>query len=532
MATALFKTIDGTPEKNIFRGMIADYDLQTGICELVDNALDLWVASKRKAKLKVEITLDTARQLIIVKDNAGGVKEADLRLLIAPGASRDNAEFNLIGIFGVGGKRAGVALGELVEIRTRHQKLSTFKISLDNEWLEKDTWDIAYSDCSQINMGSTIVEISKLRQPFSHNDVDTIRDNLGEIYNWYIEQGCEIVLNDSALAGTSFDVWSYPPDFRPRHLEFTIKPDNDRALSVVMDAGLIGDRNEVGENYGVYIYCNNRLIVKEMRTRDVGYHITSEAGRPHPDASLCRVIVRLEGNAELMPWNSSKSDVNIAHPSFKQLRSNVIALTTYFSKLSRALKKNWDEGVFSHDSGEMEVVDPAEIADGHKLILPKLPRVRKLSYVEQLRQLNLKKMDATPQTIGLIEAMGMVDILSRQKLETRNRAALILLDSNFEIALKEYIVTNPRQFPPATYTNRHIQGLFNQRTAVIKEVQAKVPKITPMIVSKANFYYGLRNKLIHERTTVPVSDREIADYRGVIEQVLKTLFAIRFPKAT
>jgi hypothetical protein len=54
-----------------------------------------------------------------------------------------------------------------------------------------------------------------------------------------------------------------------------------------------------------------------------------------------------------------------------------------------------------------------------------------------MRGLNSKKMNAAPHAIGLIETIGMVDVLTRQKLETRNRAALILLDRNFEISLKE-----------------------------------------------------------------------------------------------
>ena len=63
--------------------------------------------------------------------------------------------------------------------------------------------------------------------------------------------------------------------------------------------------------------------------------------------------------------------------------------------------------------------------------------MRRLSYIEQMRGLNSKKMNAAPHAIGLIETIGMVDVLTRQKLETRNRAALILLDRNFEISLKE-----------------------------------------------------------------------------------------------
>src|SRR5712692_12075528 len=98
--------IDGTPEKRMFWSIISDYDLKTGMCELVDNAIDLWTIAERPEKLSINITLDADRQLIAVHDNAGGVKHDELRLLIAPGGSRNDPDAEVIGIFGVGGKRA------------------------------------------------------------------------------------------------------------------------------------------------------------------------------------------------------------------------------------------------------------------------------------------------------------------------------------------------------------------------------------------------------------------------------------------
>ncbi len=47
MSDVTFKTevglLDGTPEKRMFWSIIADYDLRTGMCELVDNAIDIWM---------------------------------------------------------------------------------------------------------------------------------------------------------------------------------------------------------------------------------------------------------------------------------------------------------------------------------------------------------------------------------------------------------------------------------------------------------------------------------------------------------
>jgi hypothetical protein len=64
------RSIDATPEKRMFWSIISDYDLKTGLFELVDNALDMWASRGRKQALRVEIDLDADRQVIGVKDNA------------------------------------------------------------------------------------------------------------------------------------------------------------------------------------------------------------------------------------------------------------------------------------------------------------------------------------------------------------------------------------------------------------------------------------------------------------------------------
>jgi hypothetical protein len=52
----------------------------------------------------------------------GGVQRKDTRLLISPGATGNPANIEVIDIFGVGGKREAVELGERVEIKTRYKK--------------------------------------------------------------------------------------------------------------------------------------------------------------------------------------------------------------------------------------------------------------------------------------------------------------------------------------------------------------------------------------------------------------------------
>jgi hypothetical protein len=518
--------IDGTPDKRLFWSIISDYDLRTGLCELIDNALDLWILNKKARQLTIDVELDVERQLIAVQDNAGGVTEEDLRLLIAPGGSRNIPAAEIIGVFGVGSKRASVALGQRVEIRTRHKKQGSFELDITEDWLRSNSWDLPSYSIPDIEPNTTRVDISALRRSFSENDVEDLRQHLGETYSWFLNEGCVIRVNGEPIDPIVFDHWAYPPKYRPQQSQFTVHVDDVGDVDVVVTAGLITDRNPESENYGAYVYCNHRLIVKEWKAREVGYFISGEAGVPHPDASLARVIVELQGPARGMPWNSSKSAINPAHPAFQQIRPTVTQLNSYFSSLSRRMKTDWDGGVFRHSTGSIEPIEPAELGARKKLVLPPLPRVNK-NQTERLKSKNKGTINKQPWTLGLVEAISAIDVIQRQRFDTGNRMALILLDSNFEIALKEFIVHRTDLFPPKIYTDTHIANIFKNRHTVLTEV-AKGITIPAAHLAKAKHYYQMRNKLIHERATVGITDADVITYRATIEAVLKLLFGLKF----
>ena len=431
----------------MFLSIINDYDLRTGLCELVDNALDLWQLNNSSSLLKIEVTLDPDRQCIEVKDNAGGVSEDQAELLIAPGATRQNSDKPLIGIFGVGGKRAGVALGELVEIRTRHAKGKSIQIDISADWISTDDWDLEIFEIPDIASGTTSVTISKVRQSFGAIEVDKIKADFCEIYGRFIGSNCSIRVNETEIVAKKFDVWAYPPNYLPRTATFPIEPTAGKQLSVTLSGGLIQDRIPEAENYGVYFYCNNRLIVKELKNRDVGYHVSAEAGVPHPDASISRVIVEYIGAPELMPWNSSKSDINYSHPAFIQIRNRIIDFNAYYTGLSRRLKHAWDSEVFKHTEGKVQRVQAEQASSEKKKILPKLPASKRHNHLGLLKELNKQNLQQNPWTVGLVEVMGFLDIVDKQKFDTKYRISLILLDSNLEIAMKEFIVHRKDVYP-------------------------------------------------------------------------------------
>jgi hypothetical protein len=132
-----------------------------------------------------------------------------------------------------------------------------------------------------------------------------------------------------------------------------------------------------------------------------------------------------------------------------------------------------------------------------------------------------------PWTLGLVESLAMVQVVERQRFQTKNRISLILLDSTFEIALKEFIVHRNDLFPPTQYDDAEIARLFARRHLVTNTILQKRPALKPLI-DTANHYYLMRNKLVHERATVDVTDSDIKNYRMTVERLLHELFDLNF----
>jgi sensor histidine kinase regulating citrate/malate metabolism len=116
--------LDGTPHKRFILSIVSDYDLNRSICELIDNATDIWIKNGRKNKLNISVNFDQNQKTISILDNSGGVQQKDLNFLISPGASTNTTDDNTIGIFGVGTKRAVIALSQDIKITSRYKKIT------------------------------------------------------------------------------------------------------------------------------------------------------------------------------------------------------------------------------------------------------------------------------------------------------------------------------------------------------------------------------------------------------------------------
>src|SRR5206468_2245855 len=156
-------TLDARPSKRLFLSIIADYDLNRSICELVDNGLDVWVRGGKAKHINIKITLNKGQQTITVEDDAGGLDKPDLRYVVGPGQTGTSPTDETIGIFGVGTKRAVVALAEDIKIKTRCLNGKTYEIDFDDASIKEEGWELPVYEVNNISEGSTVTELQSLR---------------------------------------------------------------------------------------------------------------------------------------------------------------------------------------------------------------------------------------------------------------------------------------------------------------------------------------------------------------------------------
>lgn len=231
--------ISAIPSKRIYRSIISDYGLRTSICELIDNAYDAWFIAGQHGELKIAIDVDVDPQTITFTDNSGGVEKSELRKLISPGESSTSGQDATVGIFGIGCKRAVVAVAKQVQITTRFKSKSIYKLVFDDDWLKTESWDIQVSLVPNIDPGTTKIFLSNLRFSISKSDVTELKHHLEATYAYLLQQKqISISLGSDKIGSYTFENWSYPPNFEPRRFNKTVKPENRPEVTKVISARL------------------------------------------------------------------------------------------------------------------------------------------------------------------------------------------------------------------------------------------------------------------------------------------------------
>ena len=524
-------TINATPKKRLFQSIIADYTFNTAICELIDNSVDNWKINTSKIDLNINIYFDILKQQIIISDNAGGVKKEDLYKLVSPGASSNSGSTEIIGIFGVGTKRAVVHLSEDIKIKTRFKKKETYELRYDKEWIENDDdWNIEARVSENIEPESTNVELNILRSLLTLEKIEELILHLGKIYYLFLNHeglNIEIIINSSSgekvrkINPIKLEDWSFNPKYKPQTFRTKLNYSNNKEVKIKIRVGFT-KKSTASDEYGFNFFCNNRLVCFNCKDQELGY-VKGLIGRPHNSISVVKIVVFLTGPSEAMPWNSSKTKIDYEHKIFKFLRSHLIDLAKSYSSIARSFGGQFTENLTKYSKGnlgkEIIIDDLGKIRNLEK---PEIPPI-KISYEKQVLEKNKKVFTEKPWTKGLTESVVVAkDILTKKNIDSRNRIVLILLDSTLEIAFKDYLL----------YKDEEVYGkkIESMTREDILKIMYNNAGIIQTDISKIRFYYNMRNDLIHKRASISPTDTQISDFEKLVKKIITKLFGVEFIK--
>lgn len=123
----------------------------------------------------------------------------------------------------------------------------------------------------------------------------------------------------------------------------------------------------------------------------------------------------------------------------------------------------------------------------------------------------------SPWALGLIEALKCVGMIRSTNLQTRNRLAVLMLDSTLEIAIRQYL-TNVKKITLDDKQHRH-------RDVLMKIAKGHI-KLEDEVWDHLNYFWTTRNPQYHQEANVVVTDVVYAEFEGIVAHVLKVLYGI------
>ncbi len=340
-------TIVADPAKGFFVSMlIKDITLRDAIGDLVDNAVDAIKARvKNTSDLKgYEINIELSDSSFSIKDNGYGMEAKVARETAFNFGKSDQHKLidNSIGQFGIGMKRAFFKLGRNIKVKSVAMT-SQFKLTIDvGEWLkEPKKWEFEFDPHSleenTVNKPSDTgleIYITNLSDDSitSFKDktfIDMLQKEISLEHMLNINKGLTIKINGFTLKSNEITL-VYGDDIKPTYWEHKQKEQSVKIL-----AGISVKDN--GDDGGWYIFCNDRLIVAKNQQKETGWG----DGLPkyHAQYYRFRGYVFFEAlDSSNLPWNTTKTGMDMDSPYFKQIRTQMILMTRQVMDLLDKLK--------------------------------------------------------------------------------------------------------------------------------------------------------------------------------------------------
>jgi len=350
--------IDASPTKDFFVAvLVRDISLDDAIAELIDNSID---GAKKLAvgddfsDFYISVKFD--KTSFSIGDNCGGIpviiaKDYAFRFGRDSKNPDDYSADLPIGQFGVGMKRSLFRLGDNFSVDSVSLG-SSFGMEVDvNKWKAEKEWKFEFNNKYEPNQNNLIencgtkIKVTNLHTNVSENFqsnsfINGLKIKIEDVHSEALINGLKIKINTIELDGHKDELLT-SKDIKPFFKKITIGK-NANKVEAKIYAGI---STKSKENFGWYIYCNGRQVVKADKFPLTGWgSATGEVSVPkgHTQFDRFRGYVYFESsNAFLLPWNTKKDGINENSEIYQAVRLEMIlALRQLIDFLNQLAKES------------------------------------------------------------------------------------------------------------------------------------------------------------------------------------------------
>lgn len=335
--------LDITPSKHIFDALIQDINEKQAILDLIDNSIDNWKINELETPLEINISIDENH--IVISDNAGGMDERTLPLILKPGGTNRIGGVGVKGIWGVGAKRAIFSLGRNITISTRKEGHRGLVLPIPEDWFRDSEdeneeergrkWFIEAEFDNSISVGTTKINIENLKYAFNSFKNRKICDLIAKTYKDQIKDGTLQIHFNGEMVEIYPEISWARSEWAPPSKYITEIPvtETDRNIQIEI---IVGIMTQAGGNYsyGIDFIGNQRKILENNLDYRMGFE-SGKLGLPHSTINRFKAVVRVNGDTRDIPWNSSKSSINENHPMYPYILEFIVKVCKQYTTFLR-----------------------------------------------------------------------------------------------------------------------------------------------------------------------------------------------------
>lgn len=415
-------TIEGSPEKSALISL-STLDPDRALLEHCDNSIDA-ARVNGITSTSIDIVIGDDGSLEI-QDDSGGIPEDSLEVWIALGSSRQASDegYSLpdsIGWAGVGAIEAALSIGSRVILASRAQDAAQgYGYIIDQEYLEKEGWDLDYYEYDDLDAGETIVRIEDLHVEISDlsGDYESLAELLSTTYELYLsdtgkiqwvenipEIDVDITIKDErsgektpVTPNVGFD-WSYLAfdGAHPRAYHGLVIENEETDGPVRLDI-ICGLTRTKAPNPGVHLYANGRKIFDGETSYDAGFGFRNGLNQFRSERHGRLIIIALIRSLKSprdIPTENNKTTLRDGSATTKEIKKRIGrtgVMYQYISDVHRTptpisepyppeQRYAGHDGTIEHHylDGETKITDhPGGERDGRYYTLAELDRFKK-----------------------------------------------------------------------------------------------------------------------------------------------------------